>query len=334
MNRLSCENSGDLARADEILGRGGLVAVPSETVYGLAADARNERSVRRIFETKGRPLIDPLIVHLHHPDLISLYCEIPNLLAPLANAFWPGPLTIVLPYRHGSLSPLVSAGLATLAVRIPSHPVLRKLLAIQNRPLAAPSANPFGYISPTRARHVIDSLGERLDAVLDGGPCEHGVESTILSLADPLDPVLLRPGPTPLEALAKVIGTTPRVKDCLNEPKNPEAPGMLASHYSPSKPLHAIPEGRMEESQTQKGVARLYMKRPYAHGEAADTFWLSENGDSTEIARNLFELLRKLDADPTIKTIRMEYPSGREGLNRAIYDRMQRAAHKMQMEVS
>jgi len=324
MERLRGEQPADRARAARILSRGGLVAVPTETVYGLAAHAGDAVAVRRIFSVKGRPLLDPLIVHFASPEAVASVCGLCPAARVLAGHFWPGPLTLVLEKRPACGIPdLVSAGLPTLAVRVPAHPTLRDLLVESGLPLAAPSANPFGYISPTRAEHVETSLGDRIDAVLDGGPCLHGLESTILAV-DPDGSVrLLRPGPVSREA----IRALPGIRFSEKEPPaaaNPEAPGMLASHYRPTKGIRLFPEGEPPARVDADQTATVFLRRPADPGPGV--YWFSEDGESTGIARNLFDLLRKLDRDPEVGCIRVEFPTAGTGLFSAIRDRLARAA--------
>ncbi|ODM41434.1 L-threonylcarbamoyladenylate synthase, partial [Cereibacter johrii] len=221
-----------IAEAARLLAAGGLVALPTETVYGLAGDARDDRAVARIFEAKGRPQFNPLIVHL--PDLAAArrYARFDDEALRLAEAFWPGPLTLVLPLGDTPVSPLVSAGLPTVAIRVPAHPLAQQLLRAFGGPLAAPSANPSGRVSPTRPDHVLDGLSGRIEAVLDGGTCGVGVESTILAPGEP--PLLLRPGGLPAEALEECLGR-PLVAG--GSADRPSAPGQLASHYAPEAPV-------------------------------------------------------------------------------------------------
>ncbi len=301
-----------LARAAAILRSGGLVAFPTETVYGLGADARDDRAVARIFEAKGRPRFNPLIVHL--PDLAAArgFAEVSGDAERLASAFWPGPLTLVLPLLPGAgLSPLVSAGQSSVAIRVPAHRVAQALLRAFGGPVAAPSANPSGRVSPTRAGHVLDGLAGRIEAVVDGGPCAVGVESTIVGLTGA--PVLLRPGGLPLEAL----------EACLGQPLGvatpggaPIAPGMLASHYAPG------------------AAVRLNVTAP-----EADEFWLgfgpasagaamtlSASGDLVEAAASLFHALREADRRVAAGQRIAVAPIPDHGLGRAINDRLRRAA--------
>ena len=321
----------NLARLGAALRRGDLVGVPSETVYGLAADALSEAACARIFEAKGRPTTDPLIVHLaSRRDLGAVASAHPEAWR-VAEAFWPGPLTLVLP-KLACVPDLVTAGKATVAVRVPAHAVFRKLIRACGRPLAAPSANPFGYISPTRAAHVRDGLRHpRLRAVLDGGECAVGVESTILDLADPARPRLLRPGGLALERIEAVLGRAveaggPRV---VAAGVAAAAPGMLAQHYSPRTPLtlHA----RLDATalaRLGRDEAVLLLRRPAgAAAGAPNVRWLSEEGDLAEIARGLFAGLRELDEGGWAR-LHAEVPAGAEGLAPAIRDRLTRAAAK------
>lgn len=299
-----------LARAAQLLAGGELVAFPTETVYGLGGDARSDRAVARIYEAKGRPSFNPLIVHL--PDLIAVerIAHVGPKARMLALAFWPGPLTLVLPLRDGAgISPLVTAGLPTVAVRVPAHTLSQRLLRAFGGPLAAPSANPSGRVSPTRAEHVLEGLAGRIAAVLDGGACAVGLESTIV-LADP-DPVLLRPGGLPVEALEAALGEPMSVG---GDAGKPTSPGQLASHYAPDAPV------RLNATEGREGEVLV------GFGPVKGKLSLSESGDLVEAAARLFQSLR--DAD------RMAGPGGRIafapvpecGLGRAINDRLRRAA--------
>lgn len=306
---LSPDEAG-IARAAQLLAEGELVAFPTETVYGLGGDARSDRAVARIYEAKGRPSFNPLIVHL--PDLIAVdrIAHVGPKARMLAQAFWPGPLTLVLPLREGSgISPLVTAGLETVAVRVPAHPLAQKLLRAFAGPLAAPSANPSGRVSPTRAAHVLEGLTGRIAAVLDGGPCAVGLESTIV-LADP-KPVLLRPGGLPVEALEAALGETLAIG---GDAGKPSSPGQLASHYAPEAAV------RLQALEAREGEILV------GFGAVKGGLSLSETGDLVEAAARLFQTLR--DAD------RLAGPGGRiafapvpeRGLGRAINDRLRRAA--------
>jgi L-threonylcarbamoyladenylate synthase len=299
-----------IAEAARLLAAGELVAFPTETVYGLGGDARSDRAVARIYEAKGRPSFNPLIVHL--PDLaaVEAIAEVGPTARMLAQAFWPGPLTLVLPLRNGAgISPLVTAGLSTVAVRVPAHPLAQRLLRAFGGPLAAPSANPSGRVSPTRAEHVLEGLTGRIAAVLDGGPCAVGLESTII-LADP-EPVLLRPGGLPVEAAEAALGEPLATGGNAGKPT---APGQLASHYAPEAMV------RLDATQARPGEVLV------GFGAVKGALSLSAAGDLVEAAARLFDALREAD--------RLAGPRGRiafapvpeTGLGRAINDRLRRAA--------
>ncbi|MDX1576801.1 MAG: L-threonylcarbamoyladenylate synthase, partial [Kiloniellales bacterium] len=276
-----------IARAAEILRAGGLVAFPTETVYGLGADATDDRAVAAIFEAKGRPRFNPLIVHLPDLEHAAGCVEINDLARTAAERFWPGPLTLVLPRRaDAEISYLCSAGLDSLAVRAPGHPVAQKLLAAVGRPLAAPSANASGGVSPTTAAHVAASLNGRVDLILDGGPCPVGLESSVLDLTGKR-PVLLRPGGIPKEDLEAALGA---IEEEDSEDLAPRSPGRLASHYAPGRPL------RLEARDAAPDEALLAFG-PTPPSGACTTLNLSEAGDLVEAAANLFAMLHALD-DP------------------------------------
>lgn len=324
----------DLDRAAALLRVGEIVALPTETVYGLAADALNLAAVQRIFSAKGRPLIDPLIVHVASLESVAQIAEIPPALEQLAVRFWPGPLTVVL-RKKPEVPGLVTAGGPTVAVRFPAHPLIRKVIELSGCFLAAPSANPFGYVSPTRAAHVRESLGERVPWILDGGECEHGLESTIVHLSDPAGPRLLRPGPISREALEDVLDVAVAAREsraggsaCSSEAQ--EAPGMLSRHYSPRTPVLLREPGEVPAvREGLAGQAVVWLRRPVtpvggaSGAEAPAEFWLSEDGDLREVARNVFALLRRLDAGG-YSLIHVELAGG-GGLAPAINDRLRRA---------
>lgn len=296
-----------LTRAARLLRDGGLVAFPTETVYGLGGDARSDLAVAQIFDAKGRPRFNPLIVHV--PDVAAAreFAVLDARAEAIAASFWPGPLTLVLPLREAGLSPLVTAGLTSVAIRVPAHPLAQDLLRAFGGPLAAPSANPSGRVSPTRAAHVLAGLSGRIAAVLDGGACAVGVESTILGLLD--RPELLRPGGVALEALEAVLGPL----SLGGSAEKPNAPGQLASHYAPGSAV------RLEAATAHPGEVRL------GFGPGPCDLNLSEGGDLVEAAANLFHMLREADLLAAGRGIAVaSVPE--TGLGRAINDRLRRAA--------
>ena len=300
-----------ILQAASLLRSGRLVAFPTETVYGLGGDARQDETVARIFAAKGRPRFNPLIVHVPSLAAAEQVAVFDARARAVATAFWPGPLTLVLPQRSGAgLSPLVTADLPTVAVRVPAHPVARALLGAFGGPLAAPSANPSGRVSPTRAAHVLAGLAGQIAAVLDGGACAVGVESTILGL-DGDSPRLLRPGGLPLEALEAALGQQIATGGSASKPN---APGQLASHYAPAATV------RLNAHAAETGEILV------GFGPVRGDLTLSATGDLVEAAAALFHLLREADA--------LAGPGGRiafapvpeTGLGRAINDRLRRAA--------
>ncbi|MFM2201423.1 MAG: hypothetical protein RL040_623 [Bacteroidota bacterium] len=306
----------NLAAARAILEKGDLVAIPTETVYGLAANAFNADSVIRIFETKNRPHFDPLIVHVASIDRVrDVVGEIPPLALTLMKTFWPGPLTIVL-RKSNRIPDIVTSGLDTVGVRMPDHPLTLELLRSLDFPLAAPSANPFGYISPTTAWHVAEQLGDRISYIVDGGTCSVGVESTIIDCTGKT-PIVLRLGGTTIEQITEAIGP---VEVNTVSTSAPLAPGMTLSHYAPRKPMHV---GNIADllRETEGEVSVLSFQDPYPNHR---NFRLSETGDLNEAARNLFSAMRMLDSDPSNTIIAEWVPN--VGLGRAINDRLRRAA--------
>lgn len=313
----------DLQHAVDVLSAGGLVAIPTETVYGLAANALDVRATLRIFEAKKRPSFDPLIVHLHDAAAMAQYASaIPAGAELLALAFWPGPLTLVLP-RKDIIPDVITSGLPTVGLRVPRHPLTLSLLRQLPFPLAAPSANPFGYISPTTAQHVADQLGDAVDYILDGGPCSVGVESTIVGFEEEC-PVVYRLGGLTIEDIRKVV---PSVRIRLSASSNPVAPGMLDSHYAPRKPLflgdlHALSvkyKDRKTGVLTFSGIGEL-------ERTPVQTEILSHAGDLFEAAAGLFAALRRLDAGPAEVLLAETVPDQSIGL--AINDRLRRAVHR------
>ena len=310
MTQTLSPDEGGIAQAVALLRQADLVAFPTETVYGLGGDARSDRAVAAIYAAKGRPSFNPLIVHLPDLSAVESIADLGPNARKLAQAFWPGPLTLVLPLRpDAGLSPLVTAGLETVAVRVPAHPLAQQLLRAFGGPVAAPSANPSGRVSPTTAAHVLDGLSGRIAAVLDGGACQVGLESSIV-LADP-DPLLLRPGGIPAEAIEDLLRQP--VGTMLTEGK-PTAPGQLASHYAPDAAL------RLNATEARDGEVFV------GFGPMRGVLNLSPSGDLVEAAARLFGLLREAD--------RLAGPGGRiafapvpdHGLGRAINDRLRRAA--------
>ncbi|SEH38326.1 L-threonylcarbamoyladenylate synthase [Magnetospirillum fulvum] len=302
-----------LAEAADLLAQGGLVAFPTETVYGLGGDATRESAVAAIFAAKGRPSFNPLISHVASAEAAAALVEFGPLAQALAARFWPGPLTLVLRRRSDSpISLLATAGLDSIAVRVPDHPVALALIRAFGRPLAAPSANRSGAVSPTTAAHVAQSLGDKVGMILDGGPCRVGVESTVLDLTGAV-PVLLRPGGIGLDALEAVLGLRPLCpRPDHASSSTPRAPGMLSSHYAPALPV------RLEAAEAAPGEALL------GFGPGAATLNLSPGGDPTEAAANLFAMLRALDR-PDFTGIAVR-PIPDAGLGLAINDRLRRAA--------
>ena len=311
---IAAANDEAIERGAQLLRAGKLVAFPTETVYGLGANALDAAAVARIFEAKNRPRFDPLIVHVSGAAMLELVAAaIPPQARALVDRFWPGPLTVVVP-KTGAVPELVTAGLPTVAVRMPSHPVARALIERAGVPVAAPSANPFGQLSPTRAGHVARMLGERVDLILDGGPTALGVESTIV-LAEP--PVLLRPGAVPVESVEAVIGPIART---LADAQAPLAPGRLARHYAAATPLRIVEPGAVPAAE-REGAAVLAWRGAPA-GYAAERV-LSPSGDLSEAAAHLFEYLHELDA---LGLRRIDVEAVPEtGLGLAIMDRLRRA---------
>ena len=303
--------SGGVARAVAVLRAGGRVAFPTETVYGLGADARDGAAVAGIYAAKGRPSFNPLIAHVADIATARRYVHWSDLADRVAQAFWPGPLTLVLPLREDAgISPLVTAGLSTLAVRVPAHPLAQELLRAFDGPLAAPSANPSGKISATTAQHVLSGLGGRIAAVVDDGPCTVGLESTIIGLNQPR-PTLLRAGGLPSEAIEAAFGAPLDVADGAEI----IAPGQLASHYAPHASV------RLNAQAATDG--EVYLGFGAASGSGPDDLTLSASGDLVEAAAHLFDRLHALDR--LRKPIAVA-PIPETGLGRAINDRLRRAA--------
>jgi len=310
----------DLDKAAALLKQGELVAIPTETVYGLAGNALDNAVVAKIFAVKDRPEFDPLIVHV--PSLLAAeeyVTSIPKKAERLAQLFWPGPLTIVLTKKDDRIPPLVTSGLPTVGLRCPDHTLTRKLLAALPFPLAAPSANPFGYVSPTSAQHVNDQLGNKIRYILDGGVCTVGIESTIIGFENPEKPVIYRLGGLSIERIEAVIG---KVDVMTHSTSNPLAPGQLKSHYAPGKKMiiGTIDDLLQQFPAHSSGI--LSFTRDY---HTPFQRILSPGGNPEEAAKNLFHYLRDFDQMP-IDIILAEFLP-EVGLGRAINDRLKRAAN-------
>jgi L-threonylcarbamoyladenylate synthase len=310
----------DINHAVALLKAGQLVAIPTETVYGLAGNALDLSAVSLIFKVKNRPSFDPLIIHLPAFSAVSPYVKaIPEAAASLATAFMPGPLTLLLE-KSEQVPDIVTAGSALVAVRIPAHPMAQQLLSRLDFPLSAPSANPFGYISPTTAAHVDEQLGSLIPYILDGGPCEIGLESTIVGFPEG-KPTVYRKGGIAVEALEGVVGP---VEVRAHSSSNPQAPGMLKSHYAPRTPMvlgnpeDFIAKYRIEE------IGCIRFQNAFSGVPEAQQLILSPSGDDQEAARRLFAGMRRLDSQPLSVIVAELLPE--EGLGRAINDRLRRAA--------
>lgn len=316
------EIGNDILKAKFLLENRELVSIPTETVYGLAGNAFDPEAVLKIFQVKNRPDFDPLITHTDSLDKIKMYVsDIPQKALLLAEAFWPGPLTLLLK-KNNLVSDIVTSGLPTVAVRIPNHELTLLLLKSLPFPLAAPSANPFGYISPTSAKHVEDQLGGKISYILNGGPCNIGVESTIVGFEGE-EPIIYRLGGLELEKIENVIG---KVNQVSHSSSNPKAPGMLKSHYAPTKSFII---GDLEELMNKYDLnkaAILSFTNIYDKISADKQVRLSETGSVNEAAKNLFASLRYLDTLEVDLILGELVPD--VGLGRAINDRLRRAAAK------
>ncbi len=300
-----------ISQAAGVLNCGGLVAMPTETVYGLAADASNQQAVARLYAAKTRPAFNPLIAHVLDTEMAALEGVFNPDALKLAEAFWPGPLTLVLPLADThTVCDLARAGLETIALRSPAHPVARALISAFGKPLVAPSANPSGRISPTTAQHVSGDMKDAVDIILDGGPCEIGIESTIIACTSEA-PALLRPGGLAMEEIETVLGKSLMRPD--TDPNAPSAPGQLLRHYAPRAVL------RLNADAPEEGEAYL------GFGTGAATLTLSPTSDLTEAAANLFTMLRDLDERHTRIAVA---PIPDHGLGGAINDRLARAAKR------
>ncbi len=309
----------DIKKAKDLLEQGELVAIPTETVYGLAGNALNVSAVAKIFRVKDRPQFDPLIVHV--PDLAhaARYVDnIPERARLLAERFWPGPVTILLKKKN-IIPDLVTSGLDTVGIRCPNHELTRSLLYELDFPLAAPSANPFGYVSPTRPTHVDDQLGKKIQYILDGGTCDVGIESTIIGLGENT-PVIYRMGGLTQEKIESIIG---KVDVQLNSASNPRTPGQLKSHYAPRKKVVLGTINVLQEQYAGHRYAILSFQKDY---RAPYQTILSTTGDLEEAAQHLFDALRSFDAMPVELVLAERVPE--HGLGRAINDRLERASFR------
>jgi len=306
--------------AAAIIREGGLVAFPTETVYGLGADALSPLAVVRIFEVKNRPRFDPLILHIADFSWLKEVCSSTGQKAvKLMERFWPGPLTLVLP-KTQVVPDIVTAGLPTVAVRMPAHPVALELIREAGTPIAAPSANPFGYLSPTTAEHVREQIGEKVDLILDGGPCPVGVESTVIDLTE-AEPTLLRPGGLPIEEIEKTIG---QLRIGTSHPLKPHSPGQLSRHYAPQTPVRIL-EDQGFDLKIGKKAGLLAFRSPKENLPYKMVEVLSPGGDLREAAAKLFSCLHKLDR-AGLEVIYAE-PVPEVGLGRAIMDRLKKMKH-------
>lgn len=306
----------DIEKAKRLLEQDELVAIPTETVYGLAGNALSKPAAAKIFSVKDRPQFDPLIVHVSDLTKAKAYVsEIPEQAQILADTFWPGPLTILL--RKKNIIPdLVTSGLETVGIRCPNHPLTHELLKALSFPLAAPSANPFGYVSPTNPQHVQEQLGNKIQYILDGGICTVGIESTIIGFDN--TPVVYRLGGLSLESIEKTIG---KVNLMTHSSSNPKAPGQLKSHYAPTKKVFL---GQIEELLQQYPAHEAGILTFQKDFNSPFQFVLSPSGNLDEAAQNLFEALRSFDKMPV--DVILAEPVPNVGLGRAINDRLQRAA--------
>lgn len=311
-------DAGAIKKAAHIIRSGGLVAFPTETVYGLGADAGNPQAVARLFEVKARPRMDPVIVHVADIETAKFYGKFPESANRLMRQFWPGPLTLIVE-KTASVPEIVTAGLETVAIRIPNHPAALALIAAAGCGIAAPSANPFGYVSPTEAQHVAEQLGDSIDMILDGGSCIIGVESTILSMVSSI-PCVLRAGGTAVEELELLFG---KLDVFLGSIQRPNSPGQLKRHYATQTRMDIIEEG-LETMASGERVGLLSMIPPSNPEKYHAVEVLSVSGNLREAAANLFRALRHLDALHLDRIIAR--PVGEKGLGLAIMDRLRRCS--------
>jgi L-threonylcarbamoyladenylate synthase len=315
------EIGNDIAIAKIWLESNQLVAIPTETVYGLAGNAFSEEAVNLIYETKNRPLKNPLIIHIANADQLNTVASyVPELAQKLADKFWPGPLTLVLP-KKDIVPSIVSAGKNTVGIRVPNHPLTLQLLNELDFPLAAPSANPFGYISPTLPIHVKKVLKDQIPYILDGGACEKGLESTIIGFEEE-SPVIYRHGAIPIEDIEKCIGS---VKEFTTDDTNPSAPGMMHQHYSPSTDFRLVDDvSSILHQYEHKRIGLLVLKADPEWSKDHKVFELSPNHQLEEAGQRLFDAMHKLDELNLDIIIAERMPN--QGIGKAINDRLERAA--------
>jgi L-threonylcarbamoyladenylate synthase len=310
----------DIAKASQLLMAGELVAIPTETVYGLAGNALNPASIAKIFSVKNRPSFDPLIVHVESLTKASeCVTEIPDVAKKLIDRFWPGPLTLLLK-KSKKISDLVTSGMDTVGIRCPNHPMTLALLSQLDFPLAAPSANPFGYVSPTTPAHVNEQLGNKIHYILDGGSCEVGIESTVLGF-EKGKPVIYRFGGLSQEKIEAVIG---KVGSKIQSTSNPKSPGQLISHYAPTKRVILGNLTELVKTYATQAPGILAFQKTVMEADPKHQLVLSPTGDLEEAAQNLFSALRELDKMKIDLILAEEVPD--MGLGKAINDRLRRAA--------
>ena len=319
MTKVLTANLKNIFLASEMIKKGKVVAFPTETVYGLGANAFNPSAVALIFEVKRRPKFDPLIVHISNYQMLELIAkEVPKDIEKLIQIFWPGPLTVVLP-KKDMVPALTTAGLPTVAVRMPQHPVALRLISLSDTPIAAPSANPFGKLSPTRAEQVLKGLKDKIDLILDGGPTPIGIESTIIKEEDG-EIYLLRPGSISVEDIEKIIEKKVKFREI---PKI-EAPGSFPSHYAPSTPLFILKRKKIPEKLLGKKIGILAFSSKPDYGNFQEVKVLSEKGDLKEAAKNFFSYLHELDSLNLDLILAEKVP--KKGLGMAIMDRLKKAS--------
>lgn len=313
----------DLNLAKETLLKNELIAIPTETVYGLAGNAYNENAIKKIFILKKRPFYNPLIVHVKSATCIEdVAIEIPESALLLADKFWPGPLTLVLKKRP-HISDLITAGKKTVAIRVPNHPVALGLLDTIDFPLAAPSANPFGSISPTNVEHVFNYFGNELNVILDGGECEKGIESTIIGFENN-QPVLYRHGSISLEEIEKITG---KLRFTMNNDKSPKSPGMISRHYAPKTDTYLTNNiYELLKSFEGKKIGVLIFKNQIKNKQIIHQEILSKSGDFNEASKNLYAAMHRLDKKQLDVIIAERLPN--EGLGKTINDKLERATKK------